>query len=208
VSKADAGVKTPADLRGRNIGLPGLFGANYIGLRALLRDGGLTDADVNLESIGFNQVESFISGQQDIVVGYASNEPLQLRAQGFNVDVLQVADYVQLASNGLITNETTIANNPELVQRMIEAFLQGLSDTIANPEEAYEISKKYVEGLAEADEAVQKEVLSLSIDFWKADRLGYSDPQAWENMQDVLLEMGLISPSLDVGEAFSNDFID
>jgi NitT/TauT family transport system substrate-binding protein len=208
VSTADAGIRTPSDLRGRNIGLPGLFGANYIGLRALLRDGGLTEADVSLESIGFNQVESFMSGQQDIVVGYVSNEPVQLRAQGLDVDVLQVADYVQLASNGMITNETTIANNPELVRRMIKAFLRGLSDTIANPDEAYEISKKHVEGLAEMDEAVQKEVLAVSIDFWKADRLGFSSPQAWENMHNVLLEIGLISPSLDVGEAYSNDFID
>ena len=34
------------------------------------------------------------------------------------------------------------------------------------------------------------QILKTSIEQWKADRLGYSDPQAWENMQNVLLEMG------------------
>ena len=35
------------------------------------------------------------------MVGYAANEPIQLKAQGFDVTELRVADYVQLASNGV-----------------------------------------------------------------------------------------------------------
>ncbi len=83
------------------------------------------------------------------------------------MDSLPVSDYVQLASNGLITNEKTIAENPDLVRSMVRALSLGIADTIANPNEAYEISKKYVEGLAQADPAVQKEILTTSIDVWK-----------------------------------------
>jgi len=82
-----------------------------------------------------------------------------------------------------------------------------LEDTIQNPNEAYEISKKYVENLANADEAAQKEVLARSIEFWKAERLGRSDAAAWENMRDLLLKMGLLKESLDVNEAFTNEFL-
>jgi NitT/TauT family transport system substrate-binding protein len=109
----------------------------------------------------------------------------------------------------LITNETTIAQNPGLVQRMVQATLRGIADTIADPEQAYEISKKYVETLAQADEAVQKQVLAASIELWQADSVtvGATDARAWENMQQVLLEMGLLSASLDVSQAFTNQFI-
>jgi hypothetical protein len=41
---------------------------------------------VTLDAIGFNQVELMAAGQQDIVVGYAANEPIQLRAQGIKCD--------------------------------------------------------------------------------------------------------------------------
>ncbi|MEW6029342.1 MAG: ABC transporter substrate-binding protein [Chloroflexota bacterium] len=208
VAKAEEGVDSPADLAGKKIGLPGLFGANYVGLEALLFSAGLTEADVTLDSIGFNQVEALASGQEQAVSVYTANEPVQLRAQGVDITELRVSDYVQLASNGLVTNEKTIAEHPDLVRGMVEAFLKGVADTIANPDEAYEISKKYVEGLAEADEAVQKEVLARSIELYLGEgELGHSDPQAWQNMHDLLLQMGLLAEPLDVEAMFTNDFV-
>ncbi len=208
VAKDGSGLGSPEDLRGRRIGLPGLFGASYVGLRALLRAGGVAEEDVVLESIGFNQVEALATGQEEVVVGYVSNEPLQLKSQGVGVEVLRVADYVHLASNGLITNEATLNQNPDLVRQMVGASLRGLRDTIADPGAAYEISKKYVEGLETADETVQRQVLDASIELWKADQLGHSDALAWRNMQDVLLEMGLLAAPLDLEAAYSNAFIE
>ncbi len=207
VSKVEQNIKVPADLQGKKIGLPGLYGANYIGLDALLFSAGLTEQDVMLDSIGFNQVEALAADREQAVSVYTANEPVQLQAQGYALNEMRVADYVQLASNGLITNETTLAQNPDLVRGMAEAFLKGLRDTIANPDEAYEISKKYVDNLSQADETVQKQVLARSIELWKAERLGYSNADAWTNMNDLLVKMGLLSAPLDVNQAFTNDFV-
>ncbi|HLA98841.1 MAG TPA: ABC transporter substrate-binding protein [Anaerolineales bacterium] len=206
-AKTDQNIRIPADLKGKRIGLPGLFGASYIGLRALLGANGLTESEVTLDSIGFNQVEALATDQEQAVVVYANNEPIQLRAQGYGIDVIRVADYVRLASNGLISNEATIAENPELVRRMVQAVLRGLDDVLADPEGAYSICLDYVEGLAQADQAVQKEILATSIEFWQAEKPGYSDPTAWENMQDVLLEIGLLSAELDLSRAYTNEFV-
>jgi NitT/TauT family transport system substrate-binding protein len=207
VSKAEQNILTPADLKGKKIGLPGLYGANYIGLEALLFSAGLSDADVTLDSIGFNQVEALATDQEQAVSVYAANEPVQLRAQGYELNEIRVAEHVQLASNGLISNEKTVAEDPELVRRMVKALLQGLADTLANPDEAYELSKTHIPNLTEADEAVQKEVLALSIELWKAERPGFSDAQSWQNMQDTLLKMGLLEEALDLDKAFTNEFV-
>ncbi|MBI4731365.1 MAG: ABC transporter substrate-binding protein [Chloroflexi bacterium] len=206
VALAEQGIAEPADLRGQTIGLPGLYGANYIGLRALLHAGGLTESDVTLDSIGYTQVEALAAGRDLVVCVYTANEPVQLRSQGYEVTELRVADYVDLAANGLLTNEQTIDEDPELVRRMVNAFLNGLLDTLADPETAYQISMGYVEGLA-ADDAVQQQVLTTSIELWRADRPGYSDPQAWENMQTLLLDMGLLTEGQDLLRAFTNEFV-
>ena len=207
VAKSDEDIAAPQDLKGKKIGLPGLFGANYIGLQALLFSAGLSESDVQLEAVGFNQVEVLATGQQEVVVGYAANEPIQLRAQGFDVTELRVADYVQLASNGILASEKVIAENPQLVNAFVEAFLKGLKYTIDNPDEAYAMSATYIPNFADLDQAVQKDILATSIEMWKAERLGYSDPQAWENMNDILVQMKLIPEPLDLTKAFTNEFV-
>jgi NitT/TauT family transport system substrate-binding protein len=207
VSKAQVGIQTVADLKGKKIGLPGLFGANYIGLDALLFSSGLTEQDVHLDSIGFNQVAALAADQDQAVSVYTANEPVQLEAEGYKLNEIRVADHVQLASNGLITNEKTISQDPDLVQRMTTAFLKGLADTIADPDSAYQISLKSVPDLSKADATTQKEILARSIALWKADRLGWSDPQAWTNMQDTLIKMGLLKAPLDLAQAFTNRFV-
>ena len=206
-AKKEQNIRSPGDLAGKKIGLPGLFGASYVGLRALLDAAGVEESQVTLDSIGFNQVEALMADQDEAVVIYANNEPVQLQSRGVDIDVIRVADYVRLASNGLITNQKTIAENPDLVRRMVQAILHGVADTLANPEEAYDISLKYVEGLAQADQQVQRQILAESMAFWRAERLGYSDPQAWENMQKTLLAMGLLSQPLELSEAYTNQFI-
>ena len=172
ISTPEMNVKEPADLRGKKIGLPGLFGASYIGLEALLFSAGLTPSDVTLEPIGFNQVEAFSTGQQNIVVGYTGNEPVQLQAQGIKLTELRVADYVQLTANGIISSEKTIKDEPDLVRALARAFAHGIADTIANPDEAYQISTKFVDNLAGMDKNVQMQILTTSIEFWKAEKIG------------------------------------
>jgi NitT/TauT family transport system substrate-binding protein len=207
VAKSELGVLIPQDLKGRKIGLPGLFGANYVGLRALLSEAKMSESDVTLDSIGFNQVELVAAGEQDVIVGYTANEPIQLRARGIPVTEIRVSDYVQLASNGILASEKVIAEDPELVRAFVGAFLKGLADTIADPDEAFELSAAHIPNFADLDADVQRQVLATSIGQWEAERLGYSDPQAWENMQAVLLEAGLIDQEMDLSKAFTNEFI-
>jgi NitT/TauT family transport system substrate-binding protein len=206
-SPVDAGISTPADLVGRKIGIPGLFGASYIGFRALIESAGVTEDDLTLDSIGYTQVEALSQGLDEAVVVYANNEPVQLEKQGYPVNVIRVADYVRLTSNGLITSEELLRTNPDLVRRMVRTLLNGIETTLNDPELAFEISKEYVEGLDQADREVQLQILTSSLEFWRADKAGYSDPQAWVNMQEVLLSMGLLQDPLKLDEAYSNDYL-
>jgi NitT/TauT family transport system substrate-binding protein len=204
---AGAGLDTISDLEGRRIGIPGLFGASYIGLRAILAEAGIPEEAVQLDSIGYTQVEALLQGLEDAVVIYANNEPLQFERLGMPVNVLRVADYVQLTSNGLITNEKTLQEDPDLVRRMVKALVGALDATVSDPELAFDVSREYVEGITNENEELQRQVLEESIPFWIADITGRSDPTAWENMQTVLLEMGLIDSPMALEGAYTNDYL-
>ena len=199
-------ISQPADLRGKVIGLPGLYGANYIGFEALAAHAGLTDADYELRSIGFTQVEALVTKQVDAVVVYLANEPVQLRARGYEIDVLRVADALSLVGNCLVTNEKSLIERPDLVQGMVNAMHEALAATATDPDMAYEVSRKYIENLAE-DDPIQLQVLLESIKLWQLE----TDPPElevtrWENMQSVLLNLGLMSRQIEVREAFRDAF--
>jgi NitT/TauT family transport system substrate-binding protein len=207
VSKTSANIRSANDLKGKKIGLPGLFGASYIGAMALLYSGGLTEKDVTLDSIGFNQVETLLANREDAVVVYVANEPVQLERLGESINLLKVSDALQLVGNGLVTNEKTLTENPTLVQAMTQTTLKSIQYTIDHPDEAYEISMNYVINLASADQVVQKQVLLNSIELWKTTQLGFSPPQAWENMQATLLKMGLLTSPIDLTAVYTNQFV-
>ena len=207
VVTTDPEIQTAADMKGKTIALPGLYGATYVGLRALLSSAGLGEEDVTLNSIGYTQVEAITAGKEKTVVGYTTNEPIILASNGIKFTAINVGDVVDLASNGIITNEETIAQNPRLVTGFINAFNKGLADTIADPNGAFEISTKYVEGLASSDKQVQMAILQRSIQSWNSDMMGSSDQTSWQNMQQVLLDMGLLTNPVDLSKAFTNDFI-
>ncbi|MCJ7734311.1 MAG: ABC transporter substrate-binding protein, partial [Anaerolineales bacterium] len=158
------------------------------------------------ESVGFNQVEVLAAGTSEVVVVYSANEPIQLKSLGYDIDIILVSDYLDLVSNGIITNELTIKENPDLVRRMVSASMKGIQYAVENPEEAFQFCFKYVDGLKDADQEVQFEVLTASLDLYQTDPYGYSQPQAWQNMQAVLLEMGLMKKEINLDEAYTNEF--
>lgn len=210
VSLQNEGIKTMEDLRGKSVGTPVLSGASYIGLEALLQQAGMTDSDIRLETIGYAQVEMLVSNKVDAAVIYITNEPEQLKAEGYDVNVISVADSLSMVGNGLITNEKTISENPELVQRMVRAFIKGIKWTKDNPDEAYKICLKYVDNLENAkNQELQKEVLKQSIRLYESEEnlpIGFSDDTSWQHMAEVMIKMGLLKPDFSVKPAFTNTF--
>lgn len=203
----ETGIDAPAELSGHSVGIPGLFGASYVAWEALVYAAGLDDSDVRLESIGFTQAEAVSQGQVDAAVVYIANEPVQLDEAGVRVNVIEVSDYIDLVSNGLITNESVIRENPDLVGRLVAATLRGLEYTIANPDEAFEIARQAVPEITDEDAHTQRAVLEASIALWRSNQPGVSDPQSWFDSAEFMLATGLIESPVDVETLYTNQFV-
>ena len=83
---------------------------------------------------------------------------------------------------------------------------RGHSSHIQDPDAAFEICKKYVEGLEE-NEDVQRAVLDATLLYWQGDPLGASDPAAWQRTVDVMSEIGLLAGPVAAESAFTNDYL-
>jgi NitT/TauT family transport system substrate-binding protein len=214
-SKADANIKTPADLKGKNVGIPGHFGAAYVGLLALLYANQIKESELNIQDIGFAQVAALTEGKVQVASGYGNNEPVQLDQQGIKVNVIKVADFYPLASDGIVTSESQIKDQAAIVHGFVRATLKGMQDVIANPDQGFQAALDVIPELKSADaktQDLQRKVLQATLPYWQSDLtkqqgLGFSDSKSWEATHKFLRDSGLLKSDVDLSKAFTNDFI-
>lgn len=211
---AKSGIHTMSDLRGKTIGLPGLFGSSYVGLLAALHAAGLSPKDVTIKSIGYTQTESVADGKVDAAVGFSTNEPVLLARHGYKISTIQIGNVANLVGPGVIVGKSLLQQDPALVRAFIHATLHGLADTIADPKTAFALSRR-VHGLTTLsgrDVGDQYAVLLRSIDFWhspatRAHGLGYADPAQWSGSVRILQAIGQVANPPASRTMFTNTFV-
>jgi NitT/TauT family transport system substrate-binding protein len=210
---ADSPIKTAADLRGHSIGTPGPYGETYFGLLALLRSAELEPSDVTIQNIGFTQVAALLGKKVDAVMGYLNNEPIQFQQANFAVRTLALSDAVQplpLVSNGLGALQSVLNTHGDDMKALVAATLRGVIYTIAHPQDALTMSKKYVPGLDDPKKAADAlAVLQETIPVWQpvAVSSGHNDPATWQAMNTFMLQYGLLTSQLDVTQAYTNSYL-
>ncbi len=207
ISSKTKNIKTVKDLKGKSVGLPGFFGASYIGWKALVYTSGLDETQVTVKQIGFTQA---VAVQQDLVdaaIVYIVNEPIQLRNAGVEVDIVEVSDHIDLVSNGMLVGEKLIKEDPQLVRRMVKATLQGLEYSIKHPKEAFAISRETIPEITDKDAPIQLQVLEASALLWKSKNMGISTRESWEKSVKFMQKTGLLNRSVKIDQLFDNRFI-
>jgi NitT/TauT family transport system substrate-binding protein len=202
---ADSPIKTVEDLKGHSIGVPGPFGATYTGLLALLYHAHLSLSDVNVQSIGFNQVSALLQHHVDAVMGYSNNEPLQLERGGLKVRAFVASDYQPLVSNSILVTEQMYHDQPQVVKNFVQATLKGLQAVLDNPCAAVDASKSYVPGMNTSQALA---VLQATLPIYKGSgRLGYNESATWSSMEQFLVAQKMIAPVPNLSQVYTNDML-
>ena len=207
-SLKESGIDSIEDLAGKRIGIPGLFGTSYTSLQAILEVAGLTEDDIVLEQIGFTQIEAVMSNRVDVALGFLNNEPIILKNQGVELNVIPAGQYNKSAGNGVISTESMLENQ-ELVSRFVTATQEALLLTLREPETAFNAAKVYVENLGDE----RMEVLMTSIGLYTSDKtaekgIGFSDPEGWASTLELLKRSGRVSTDLPAESFYTNAFLD
>lgn len=210
-AKSERGITEPAQLAGRTIGIPGPFGASYVALRGLLEAAGLTESDVQLESIGFTQAAAISEDTVDAAVDYAVNGPVILAEAGIETTEIRLDQYMRIPANGLVTNEATIAENPELVARIVRATQKAIQYTLDNPDEAFTIALQYVPEAGGDNEVVNRAVFDAVLAFWMpqpGSTPGATNQTDWASAAEFLQRIGLVDVLVPAEEMFTNEFVE
>jgi ABC-type nitrate/sulfonate/bicarbonate transport system substrate-binding protein len=202
------GIATPKDFEGRTYGG---WGSPVEGamIESLMKDAGADYSKVKQVSIGEND---FFSAQKQgidfqwIYYGWTGIES-ELRNEPLNMvwlkDYSKKLDYYTPV---LVTNETMIADQPEIVGKFVRAASRGYQYAVSNPEDA-------ANALLEAVPELNRELVVASAKWLSskyiddAPRWGEQKVEVWSNYAEWMKERGLMEGEFDPAKAFTNDFL-
>lgn len=135
---ADSGIENPQDLAGRTIAVSA-GDAPTTTFPIYLDKVGVPGDQVTQQSLdAAGKMAAMLSGRVDGLIGFAHDQgPTIANKSGREVRYLRYSDAgLNFFSNGLIANNSTIADNPELLQAMVDATSESFTAAAENPEAA------------------------------------------------------------------------
>ncbi len=135
---------------------------------------------------------------------------INAEVDGIELDRIMLMDYTDCVPDYytpiLLTTQTMIDENPDVVRAFVQATARGYAYTIENPEEAANILLEAVPELDE--ELVQSSTLWLAEQYQAdAPRWGQQNPDIWQGFTDFLIENNIIAGPFDTANVFTNEFL-
>lgn len=203
---ADSAIQRPQDLIGHTISVA--EGGAAQSFQALLAAHGVAPEQVTVISRTTYGIEPLLNREVDGMVAWSINEGVQLRASGQQINTMLLSDYgVDTYDFVLFTSEEKVRQQPELVQRLVNATLRGIDDVIANPEQAIDYTLAYAPALERASQ-FQHLQASLPLMRPSGSRAGFMEPEIWLLTDQVNAIGGLSAEVSNLEAAYTNIFVD
>jgi NitT/TauT family transport system substrate-binding protein len=198
-------------LRGKRVGIAGLFGTSYLGYQLLLHQLSLTPKDVQLQVVGFSQTTALHQGRVDYIVGFANHEALLLAQQETPVHLLKLETEQQIPGIGIMANATFLKEQRGLAQAFLRALFRAVEEILRDPEGSFSsIALPYLNIPPQGrptEKALALATLQATLPYWQSSSgsLGQVDEQLWQNLVETMKTQGL-SPMEDWRQVVDQSF--
>ena len=186
----------------------------------VLANAGLTEDDVNVTNVPDGAlVSAYLQGSGEAVgiLGGLDDKPAEIRANGGDDPILfPYSDYgVDQVGYCISTRKDLVAENPDLVNRFVDATIAAYAATEADPDKAVAAIADIVGGTMAEDEgkAQSRSVLDVTLGLLYSGantdkKLGLNVPSDWESMVNLMKEYNDLDPNADPASFYTNEFVD
>lgn len=207
VTRKDSGITTFAQFRGKRVGIQ--TGADTDVLyRALLMRNGMKPSDVKEVPIQYD-MGPFVNNLIDVLPAYVTNQPITLRSQGIEVNVITAASQgVLYYGNVFFTTSEMLKKHPDTVRRFVRAVHDGWHHALSTKADAIAALEAFSKEFKPAD--VDK-IYDAVMPFIQPNEstvplLGMTRAR-WESTYQILRDAGLSQSPQPVEQAYTTEFI-
>ena len=207
VSLKDRNILTPKDFEGK-VYAGWQAPSEEAVIRAVMKQ---ADADfdkltmVGADGSGYAALEEKV----DIIWDFEGWTFTKAKMDGYDMNYMPLKDLdarLDYYTPLIITNDDMIQNDPETVQKFMNAVKKGYEYTIENPEESAKILHKVtpdtdLDFLIESQKYLSQQ-FALDAPSW-----GVMKEEVWNNYTDFMLEYKLIDKKIEASDLFTNEFI-
>jgi len=207
-AKTQSGIKEPKDWVGKSVMVAYGYEQEYV-YRALLAKCGIDPKSVT-EAPATIDMTPFFRDETNVWSGYVINQPNTAEEKGFTITRIFPEDYgIFMSGDTLFTTEKMIKEKPEVVQRMVNAFLTGWLGALGNEEEAVQIVLNMDQKLNKVHETKMMEwVKKLTLTDEIGGKVGWMTEKQWQNMIDLWKEYGSVKKDIKPAECFDMRFVE
>ena len=201
----DAGIDGIGDLKGRTVTTMSYQDA----LLGMLASVGLTRNDIDAQAAGpANTWKLFIAGEADAMAAVPDWIAIA-QAQGKNMNLFPADEHFRSMAQAIIAADDTIAEQPELIGKLVRATLRGMKDIMADPAAAAVDYVKAVpqhEGKEKAMEAVFR--LYNKYVYPGQSTVGAMDAERLAALQEFYVAQEIVRRAVPVEDLYTNQFVE
>ena len=208
VVREDSGIEKPADLKGKTITVMSFQDTTFYALLGLLASVGLTQNDVNIQSVGPTGVWEFVAAGKSAAMAGVPDWIPPIQAAGVKVKVIPSDEFFPHMAQGIAVSDDVIKQRPEMVRKFVRAALRGMKDIMDNTDAAADDFVKFVPDWKGKEGAVKFALNMYAKLVYPGQKvLGEVDVARLAKLQDFYVAKGLIQKASPVEDLYSNAFV-
>jgi NitT/TauT family transport system substrate-binding protein len=211
--RPDSGIKEFKDLKGKTIMTTAGAGVNDYFPVALAHEGMSLD-DVKLTNVAEAAlVTSYLQNLAPCILAGIDDKPAQIEQEGGDPPIIfNYADYgVAQPGYVIVSHQDTVKNNPDLVQRMVNATLESIQACLDDREACAKALVDYNAQLADTETMVRKQLdVSLDILFSPNNKnkcLGMNVPEDWAGVLELKKQYQGLETDMTADMFYTNQFV-
>jgi NitT/TauT family transport system substrate-binding protein len=202
------GIQSPADLKGKTVaGTPG--DAMYASFPGWLEANGLSEDDVKVVNVDpAGKLAALMEGRTDAIMGFFHDQgPTIENESGEQVDALMYSDWgMNLLGTGLVVNEKTIQEDPELLRGFVRATVKSWEAAAQNPEAAATAMAEMADQEPPKEVLVEQLELTIPLIMGEGMQPGVNDEQSWRTTIDLMAKYAELEDPAEPSEYWDGSF--
>ncbi len=190
IAKAALNVQSPADFKGKRVGVLAGTSTEYV-YRTLLKKEGIPKSSLKEIDAPFD-LATFIAGQYDIRPAFIYDEPVSLDLQNIPHTIIRPEKYgIAFLGTVYFTTKKFATDNPQVVQKFINAMASGWKGAAKEPRKAIDYLKEY-DKTVDANREIRSLEKSLEYFAGYQGKVLALDPAAWDQTVSNLKDLGVL----------------